>query len=175
MTDNSSSSLCTQCGVCCDGSFFELAGVRPSDLNDATRKLDMVKTGDKLQINLPCSAHINNRCTIYDQRPWVCRAYECKLLKEHKRGEVNKDEALSTINNLKSALEEINALLESAGVPKANHGIHKRMRVLEQESLSKVSLPEYRKTHGPLIIKHRLLQKLLAERFGIIFQKKNRA
>ncbi len=172
MTDKNSPDLCTKCGVCCNGSFFDLAGIHPSDLNEETRKLDIVVTGDKLQIKLPCRAHINNRCTIYEQRPWVCRAYECKLLKECKQGKVEEREAIEVINTLKSALEELDEILEKAGIPKGGRGVHKRITALEEQSLTEMTLTEYRKANGPLLIKYRLLQKLLTERFGIPFEKK---
>ncbi|MBO3699062.1 YkgJ family cysteine cluster protein [Roseivirga sp. E12] len=173
MIEENSPDLCTKCGVCCDGSFFELAGVQQSDINEVTRELDMLQTGERLQIKLPCTAHVNNRCTIYEVRPWVCRAYECKLLKECKRGEVSEEEAIKTIDQLKSALEELDTLLLEADVPKERRGVHKRIRILEERSLTIMAEPQYRKAYGPLLIKYRLLQKLLTERFGIPFEKRD--
>ncbi len=172
MTDKNSPDLCTKCGVCCDGTFFDEAMIQPSDLNPVTEKLDLLRKDGKIKIKLPCSHHINYRCTIYEQRPWVCRAYECKLLKECKQGKVDEGEAIEVINTLKSAVEEIDEILEKAGIPKGRLGVHKRITALEEQSLTEMTLTEYRKANGPLLIKYRLLQKLLTERFGIPFEKK---
>lgn len=173
MTDQNSPDLCTRCGVCCDGTFFEEAMIQPSDLNPVTEKLDLLRKDGKIKIKLPCSHHVNYRCTIYEHRPSVCRAYECKLLKECKEGKVEEGDALRVIDKLKSAVEELDEILEKAGIPKQKRGVFKRMQALEKESFAIMTQPEYRKQYGTLLIKFRLLQELLTQRFGISFKKKN--
>ncbi len=173
MYNQSSPDLCNQCGACCDGTFFEEALIRPSDLNPVIEQLDLLHKGDKIKIRQPCSCHVNNRCTIYEHRPSGCRDYECKLLRECKEGKIAEDDALRVIDQLKSALEELNGILEKATIPEQQGGILKRMQALERESLAIMSLSEYRKKYGPLLIKYRLLQELFTERFGIGFKKKS--
>ena len=76
--------LCTRCGLCCDGSLFadvELAG------GDEAAALEVmgleIEEGDEDDDGLllqPCGALQGKRCGIYPHRPDCCRTFECQLL-----------------------------------------------------------------------------------------------
>jgi hypothetical protein len=45
----------------------------------------------------PCSAFGPGCCSVYHDRPSVCRSYRCLLLRRHEAGEVSRDDALALI------------------------------------------------------------------------------
>ncbi|GAB5528392.1 MAG: hypothetical protein Roseis3KO_01690 [Roseivirga sp.] len=94
------------------------------------------------------------------------------MLKQYKKGEVDENEAFESINKLKSAKQEIDLLLTKAGIDNKTGGIRARMRALEHTALLKMTPDEYRKTHGVLLIKYRLFQEILSDRFGVSFKLK---
>lgn len=172
MGQDNSSNLCTNCGACCDGTVFDHAFLEATDLNHETSQWSTTQIKGKLGFKFPCSALVNSTCTIYDHRPAICGNYECKVLKQYKKGEVDENEAFESINKLKSAKQEIDLLLTKAGIDDKAGGIRGRMRVLEQTELLKMTSAEYRKTHGILLIKYRLFQEILSDKFGVSFKLK---
>lgn len=172
MNKSDASNLCIKCGACCDGTAFDQVILVTSDLNSSIRKMDIIKEEDEMRLKQPCTAHINNTCSIYSERPAICRAYKCKLLKEYEGDRVDENQALETIAKLKEARKEVDLLLQKTAAGNKNWGLHARVMALEKEALLKMTLAEYRKKHGVLLIKYRLLQELLTLRFGVSFEKK---
>ena len=113
MTDT----LCTRCGLCCDGTLFgdvELTGQR-----EATRLeilgLDVdADDADTELLALPCGALRGTRCSVYTQRPQCCRTFECRLLQNAQRGTVSVARALEHIAGARAQVQRVKTLL--AGV-----------------------------------------------------------
>ena len=106
--------LCTRCGLCCDGTLFgdvELTGRR-----EATRLelLGLDVDGDDADaelLALPCGALRGTRCSIYAARPRCCRTFECRLLQEAERGHVAVDDALARIADAQAQVHRVKTLL----------------------------------------------------------------
>lgn len=69
---------CDDCGKCCQ---FILVSTEVLT-DDHKRWLELHKGihvigWDTLKIDIPCSALKDNRCTIYEDRPKICRWYDC--------------------------------------------------------------------------------------------------
>src|SRR6058998_1228410 len=103
--------LCTRCGLCCDGSLFadvELSGrVEATGLEILGLEIEDDGAGGAL-LQQPCTALRGRRCSIYAHRPQCCRTFECRLLQEARRGDVSVErageqieEALSRIGRVK--------------------------------------------------------------------------
>jgi Fe-S-cluster containining protein len=99
------SSLCTDCGLCCDGTLFARARVM-SEAVRATTELgfDVVRRGKHHGFGLPCSRLDGTCCTIYETRPGVCRVFRCALLTQLDTGEVTLDAARATVIATKALL-----------------------------------------------------------------------
>ena len=109
--------LCTQCGLCCDGSLF--ADVELSGPAEATRVellgLDVEEDGDDRPLLVqPCTALDGTRCSVYEHRPECCRTFECKLLQETARGTVSLDHARAQIAEALVQINRVKALLGPA-------------------------------------------------------------
>ena len=106
--------LCTRCGLCCDGSLFadvELAG---GDEASALEVMGLEIEDDEEDGGLllqPCRALKGKRCSIYPHRPDCCRTFECRLLQEVKRGAVGVDRAKEKIAEALQRIERVGELI----------------------------------------------------------------
>ena len=109
--------LCTRCGLCCDGSLFadvELAG------NDEASALEVMgleieDEDDGALLLQPCRALKGKRCSIYPHRPDCCRTFECRLLQEVRRGAVSVDRAKAKIAEALQRIERVKELIGQLG------------------------------------------------------------
>ena len=75
--------LCTRCGLCCDGSLFadvELAGTDEASALEVMGREIEEDDDDRGLLLQPCAALKGKRCSLYPHRPDCCRAFECRLL-----------------------------------------------------------------------------------------------
>jgi len=115
--DSLTAALCTECGLCCDGSL--LAEVELSGEVEAGRMetLDLeVEEGDDSGrdawfLPLPCEALCGSKCGIYEHRPRTCRTFECRLLKDADSGALQLDEALGVVAAARSERDAVLELL----------------------------------------------------------------
>jgi len=104
--------LCTRCGLCCDGTLF--ADVELAGRAEATR-LEVLgleiedDDGTRALLVQPCRALEGTRCGIYAHRPRCCRTFECRLLQDVRGGAVGVDRAGEVIAD---ALERIGRVKE---------------------------------------------------------------
>ena len=123
--------LCTRCGLCCDGTLFgdvELAG--PAEATRlALLGLDVdADDADVELLSLPCRGLSGTRCRVYAHRPSCCRTFECRLLQNAARGAVTVDDALTTIAETKAKVRRVTTLL--AGLePRRGHRLPLAERV----------------------------------------------
>lgn len=110
--------LCTRCALCCDGSLFadvELASRTESiglEILGLEIEDDDADGGLLLQ---PCAALRGTRCGIYAHRPGCCRAFECGLLQDVRRGAVSVDRAREHIAEAHERIGRVRELLAQLG------------------------------------------------------------
>lgn len=98
--EDASQELCVACGLCCDGTLFEWAGLALEDTPEQLRSSDIRCSQDSAQrrFDLPCHHHQQRRCTIYRAwRPRVCGSFKCQLLRRLESGEVSAEQALAIV------------------------------------------------------------------------------
>ena len=94
----SASDLCTRCGICCSGAIFDYGDLSEAETSTVEKAgLRVTRINGKARFHLPCPRFADNRCTVYEVRPAVCRAYQCELLKGYLAGEVSAEEAQGRI------------------------------------------------------------------------------
>ena len=90
--------LCTQCGLCCDGTLLDDAELSGPAEADRLELLGLeVEEDDAPVISFPCAALDGTRCGIYPHRPHTCRTFECALLQETKAGRLTPEQARNRI------------------------------------------------------------------------------
>ena len=106
--------LCTRCGLCCDGSLFadvELAsGDEASALEVMGLEVEDDDDGGGLLLQ-PCGALKGRRCSIYPHRPDCCRMFECRLLQEVERGMAGVERAKEKIAEAWKRIEGVKELV----------------------------------------------------------------
>ena len=118
MTPQLTDTLCTNCGLCCDGTLFadvELVGdaeIARLELLGMTVDEEDTKTG---LLSQPCAALRGTRCGIYAHRPKCCRQFECHLLQNAQLGAVTVERALEQIADAQNQIERVRALLGRLG------------------------------------------------------------
>ena len=101
-------SLCLSCGLCCDGTMFEVAAITPAE---AKRYGDRVNvSADGKHLTLPCSALDGCKCTTYLDRPAICSDFKCLPLASLDQGlitEAQAQEAIAEVRGRKRRVAEL--------------------------------------------------------------------
>jgi len=112
MSAATASQLCTACGMCCDGtlfSFVALTGEEARPLRAAG--VEVREEAGRLKLPQRCGALDGLRCTVYAQRPFVCRRFDCLLARSLTEKELPLDEALGLVAEARARLNRLEALL----------------------------------------------------------------
>jgi len=118
MTPSLTDTLCTRCGLCCDGSLF--ADVELASRREATGLevlgLDIEDDGANTALLLqPCRALVGRRCSVYTHRPACCRSFECRLLQEARSGTIDVERAGEHITDALRRIRRVKTLLAALG------------------------------------------------------------
>lgn len=107
------SDLCTNCGLCCDGSLFSYVPLTSEDVGAARRVGLPIFDGEKgPAFAQPCCMHRDGMCTIYAERPGTCSRYRCALLKGIEEGSVLPDEATQRVAAVRALVRALLDRLE---------------------------------------------------------------
>jgi hypothetical protein len=112
------SRLCPHCGLCCDGILFSDVELSAGDDAERLRKLGLTlekKGRGKLAFAQPCACFDGGLCTIYADRPGLCRKFECGLLKRVQDGGLGVAAALKTISRTRQQAETVRGLIRRLG------------------------------------------------------------
>ena len=158
--------LCTSCGLCCDGSLFaevEL-GSRAEVSALEILGLDVEDHGASGGLlSQPCAALAGSRCTIYAHRPGCCRTFECRLLQDARRGSVSVVEARALIADALEQIRRVKELLAKLGEADARLPLVERCA--EALARDRRADPVGSRTRAALESAMARVEKLLRERF----------
>ena len=132
MTPLLTDTLCTKCGLCCDGTLFadvELVGqaevarleIMGMEVENEDRNIGL--------LSQPCAALRGTRCGIYAHRPKCCRVFQCHLLQNAQRGTVTVERALEQIADARDQIRQVRAMLGRLG--NSNEGLPIKERCAE--------------------------------------------
>lgn len=159
--------ICLTCGLCCDGTLFFNAVLKKGEKGNLPQKMEeaYVKNKNGEFFELPC-AYFNGKCSIYDKKKaHVCSSFRCNLLKEYSSDSVNKEDALSIVQNAQKLREEVLALSESLFGKEEK--LYFRKILMKIEDLEKNPDPKIMETHDFKILKIKalILETLLTKHF----------
>ncbi len=112
MKASAASELCTACGMCCDGTLFSFVAISSDEAR--TLKAAGVEVRDdagRLRLPQRCGALDGCRCTVYAQRPFVCRRFDCLLARALNEKELPLADALAIVAEARARLERLDGLL----------------------------------------------------------------
>lgn len=106
------SSLCMQCGLCCQGVLHEWGGLTEAEYEPlAALGMIVERRPDYLSFHLPCSKVDGTICTIYEHRPETCAGYRCALLKRYQEGEIAMEDAVPRVHEARQLLARVEGLI----------------------------------------------------------------
>ena len=146
---SSAQHICTACGLCCDGSLFTKATVQAGDEATVQALGLVVTSNDKQQSSfpLPCRHYCQAQCTVYDQRPPVCRNYRCALLRNVERGALSSSQAQARVAQVRAAQAHLHTLLPAQPSSAINvAAVRKQYAALSRET------PEQRRSNAALLM-----------------------
>jgi uncharacterized protein len=160
--------LCTRCGLCCDGSLFadvELAsGDEASALEVIGLEIEDDDGDDGGLLVQPCAALKGRRCSIYPHRPDCCRTFECRLLERVKRGEVGVEQGKEKIEETLRQIQRVKELIDQLG--KGDERLPLNERCMEALALSEAAAnPGMKAKRADLQAAMTSVERLLEERF----------
>jgi Fe-S-cluster containining protein len=118
---NSGEQLCGACGLCCDGTLFDLVKLEASDDGAKLKALGLPVTVSRGKAPIarfpqPCSALCEDRtCRLYADRPWQCRVFECGVFKDAKAGRITFAVALRLVKQARRRADKVRRLLRELG------------------------------------------------------------
>lgn len=159
--------LCTQCGLCCDGSLFadvELANAKEaSALEVMGLEIEDDDEDDHGVLLQPCRALKGKCCSIYTHRPSCCRSFECRLLQETKHGTVSVAQAMTKIAETLQQIKRVNELIGQLDQRHANLPLKERCDEALALSENSATDPEVKskrtELQAAMIVVETLLQK----------------
>ena len=111
-------SLCLSCGLCCDGTMFEVAAITPEE---AARLEGKVRISvDRTKLLQGCSAlQPDCKCGVYAERPETCRRFKCLVLATLEEGKFTEAEAHDAIREVLGRRERLAELMGEPDVHRA--------------------------------------------------------
>ncbi len=139
-------SLCLKCGLCCDGTMFQVVAVTPEEAARLEGKVEL--TADRTRLVQGCRALEGCRCGVYLERPQVCRTFKCLVLASLDDGKVTELQAHDAIDEVLARRTLVAELLgvedvhravalarEQAGAGTASEEVSDALRRLRQALL----------------------------------------
>lgn len=112
------SRVCTACGLCCDGTMFQIVKMQPGDSPAELARLGMRIRGKDGEFHMeqPCPALKELRCCIYDKRPTRCRLFHCQQLRLLEAGNTTEADAMALIMQTRAQAAQVRELIEKCGL-----------------------------------------------------------
>ena len=157
-------SICVGCGMCCDGTLFSHATIKPNDDSSLLVSLGFVVEGDESNrwFTQPCQAFGGGQCHVYEQRPRTCRRFRCALLVEHEDGNLPAADAVRVIRQAADVRDRVRdaavTLLGDDARTQAISALQTRLNSIVESDVD-------RSTHAQLLLDLATLDLLLKRRF----------
>ena len=100
--------LCVRCGLCCTGYVFSEVDVEPEAVGRLEAGgLKIAKDEKGFCFSLPCAAYKGRCCSVYSDRPNICRNFKCKLLGRYNERKISLNDAIVIIENIYKIIAEL--------------------------------------------------------------------
>lgn len=138
------SRLCAACGMCCDGTMFQIVRMQPGEVPAELGRLGLkIRCRDgEYYMEQPCSALREKRCTVYEQRPVRCRLFNCQQLGRVERGETTESEAMAMILETRALVEKVRGLIEQSGLREDGQALVERYERVASTPINEELEPE---------------------------------
>lgn len=141
---SAASRLCTACGMCCDGTMFQIVRMQPGDVPAELGRLGLkIRCRDgEYFMEQPCSGLQEKRCTVYERRPVRCRLFNCQQLGRLESGETTEAEALAMIIETRALVEKVRGLIVQCGLREDGQALVERYERVASTPVNEALEPE---------------------------------
>jgi Fe-S-cluster containining protein len=117
--------------MCCDGTLFHSVVLQPTDSPRTLSSLGLTlkRKPGLTTFRQPCSAHQENRCTIYENRPQRCQLFNCQQLLRVASGEITQSVAQEMIASTRKKINQVLQKIERMTETNPNQGLTQRFSV----------------------------------------------
>ncbi len=138
------SRLCAACGMCCDGTMFQIVRMQPGEVPAELGRLGLkIRCRDgEYFMEQPCSALREKRCTVYEQRPVRCRLFNCQQLGRVESGETSESEAMTLIVETRALVDRVRGLIEQCGLREDGQALVERYERVASTPVNQALEPE---------------------------------
>ncbi|MBN8420849.1 MAG: YkgJ family cysteine cluster protein [Verrucomicrobia bacterium] len=136
--------LCAACGMCCDGTMFQIVRMQPGEVPAKLGKMGLkIRCRDgEYYMEQPCSALVEKRCTVYEQRPVRCRLFNCQQLGRLESGETAEDDVMRMIVETRAMVERVKGLIEQCGLREDGQALVERHERVMSTPVNEALEPE---------------------------------
>jgi hypothetical protein len=122
------SRLCAACGMCCDGTMFQIVRMQPGDSPAELGRLGLkIRCRDgEFFMEQPCAALRENCCTVYEKRPTRCRLFHCQQLRRVESGDATEQAAMALIVETRKLVDQVRSLIEQNGLREDGQALFER-------------------------------------------------
>ena len=144
------SQLCRSCGLCCNGVLHGFVNLVPAEVGRIKHLgLAPKRIKGNWAFPQPCPCFADTGCTIYADRPSVCRRYRCKLLKEFLDGKVDRDKASITQKKVWCAVRDLEKHL---GIHDPKKSLWRSVEELTLKESPFMDSKDFRHKHAPMLL-----------------------
>lgn len=116
------SDICTKCGICCTKSVFSAVHCTPNQFLKIKERIPSIplhvnpsanlsqtvlENSEQIQLRFTCPALKDNKCSVYDIRPRMCKRFRCWLLEKHEKGEISYEDVMNEIQYIKELQQNL--------------------------------------------------------------------
>src|SRR6478609_10276264 len=107
--------LCLQCGMCCDGTLFDNAPLRESEVDlAASLDLELLRShAGEPRFAQPCPQFVDGCCAAYEHNPAGCTEYRCRLLSDYTAGKLALADALDVVGATRGAVRRLEDTMQA--------------------------------------------------------------
>ncbi len=153
--------ICHVCNLCCDGTFFGNGRLQSGEVERARKLgLPLLTVDDAPAFAIPCTRHDGHGCSVYDDRPQVCRDFRCRLLNHVDEGKVAATDAEGYVARVRELSEVIRNALTSPAP-------HQSLFIVALDLTKRADDPDWRRDNAELLMDIGELVHIARRRFGI--------
>lgn len=147
------SDLCITCGLCCNGTLFNYAGLEEHEFEQVVRLgMKPADDDDKTFFSLPCPQLDGTKCSCYGDRPAVCGDFMCALVGTLTSGEMSLEETQHVVGRTKEISNDLRTQLREVTGGGPELSIYELTRLLNDVMKKSGDEPAFRREHGALFL-----------------------
>ena len=161
--------LCKTCGLCCQGIFHPYANIYGTEDLDIANRIEakIVETPGETpprSFSLPCPA-FKGSCSVYPDRPSVCKAHQCDLLASLVTGDTSLEGALTQVDSIKEQLEVILPKLHELSGDKSSNQPEKLLGTVLDNLASTQNRNAFKKEQAELLMRFGVFKRISGSTF----------